>query len=157
MEVRFTNAMVFQKTLFGKRPKPFKSIITRQLSQPPVKYRLLNLKWFFYICILYYYASCGNSKKVNIGLLSHWPWVRVSPGSLENNTIILFRKALSHRWGFLFHILSYLIILYAKTGHKITGHTFNYVSLTQRKSFNPTQNDGGTGYGLVYMCQHSNR
>jgi len=27
-------------------------IITRQLSQPPVKHRLLNFKRFFYLCIL---------------------------------------------------------------------------------------------------------
>ena len=54
-----------------KQPAPL--IITRQLSQPPVKYRLLNFKRFFYRSIFYYYATYGKSKKVNIVLLSHWP------------------------------------------------------------------------------------
>ena len=28
-------------------------------------------------------------------------------------------------WGFLFHIYSYFIILYAKEGHRIEGHAIN--------------------------------
>jgi len=54
-----------------KNPAP--SNTTRQLSQPPVKHRLLNFKRFFYLCILYYYATYRITKKVNIALLSHWP------------------------------------------------------------------------------------
>ena len=90
------NLLIIPET---KKPAPSNTI--RQLSQPPVKHRLLNFKRFFYRSIFYYYATYGNSKKVNIGLLSHWPWVRVSPGSLSEYHTSLTWSPVS-RWGFLF-------------------------------------------------------